>query len=121
MTYILVAEDDPHIQLLIQRKLEIAGYKVRTTNNGKSALELALTDTPRIVLLDIMLPEMNGLDVCHAIKKQLGVKAPPIMMISARGSQIDVNAAEQLGADDYLIKPFSLGDLLEHVQSLLRG
>src|SRR5258707_12902782 len=104
MSYILIAEDDPHIQLLIQRKLETSGYKTRTTSNGKEALRIALESMPRIVLLDVMLPGMNGLEVCNALKTQLGKNAPPIIIISARGNQADVDAGVQAGADDYWIK-----------------
>ncbi len=120
MTYILVAEDDPHIQLLIQRKLEIAGYQVRTTGDGSEALRMALDAPPRILLLDIMMPSMTGLEVCYHLKRQLGPKAPPVIIISARGAQSDVDAGDAAGADDYLIKPFSPKDLLEHVEAILR-
>lgn len=120
MTYILIAEDDPHIQLLIQRKLETAGYKVRTTPDGEEALRMALAERPRIMLLDVMLPGLTGLEVCHRIKQQLGREAPPVIIISARGQQSDVDAGELAGADDYLIKPFSPRDLLDHVENILR-
>src|SRR5579859_3145471 len=104
MGYILIAEDDAHIRLLIQRKLETAGYKVRTTPNGSEALKMALDDPPRMVLLDIMLPGMDGLEVCQAIKSELATKAPFVIIISAKGSEDDVSAGEAAGADDYLIK-----------------
>jgi DNA-binding response OmpR family regulator len=120
MSYILVAEDDPHIQLLIQRKLEVAGYQVRTTSDGISALEMARSNLPRIMLLDIGLPGITGLEVCQAIKQELGATAPPVLIISARGSETDVDAGDEVGADDYLIKPFSPGELLVHVEALLK-
>ncbi len=120
MTYVLVAEDDPHIQLLIQRKLETAGFQVRTTADGREALRMALDEPPRLLLLDVMMPGMTGLEVCYQLKRQLGSKAPPVIIVSARGQQSDVDAGEAVGADDYLIKPFSPRDLLEHVESLLR-
>jgi DNA-binding response OmpR family regulator len=119
MTYILVAEDDPHIQLLIQRKLETAGYKVRTTPDGSEALQMVLDEPPRCLLLDVMLPGHSGLEVCRQIKQRLGNKAPPVIIISARGQKADVEAGEAAGADDYLIKPFSPRDLLEHVEAAL--
>jgi DNA-binding response OmpR family regulator len=119
MTYILIAEDDPHIQLLIQRKLETAGYKVRTTSDGGEALQMVLDDPPRILLLDLMLPGMTGLEVCRNVKEQLGNKAPSVIIVSARGQQSDVDAGESAGADDYLIKPFSPRDLLDHVETIL--
>ncbi len=120
MTYVLVAEEDPHIQLLIQRKLETAGHPVRTTADGSEALRMALDDPPRILLLDIMLPGLSGLEVCFQVKQRLGSKAPPVIIVSARGQPSDVEAGDVAGADDYLIKPFSPRDLLEHVEALLR-
>lgn len=119
MTYILLAEDDPHIQLLIQRKLETAGYQVRAASNGVEALRLALDSPPRIMLLDIMLPGMSGLEVCRRVKTEMGAKAPPIIIVSSRGSYSDVEAGRTAGADDYLIKPFSPRDLLEHVENFI--
>ncbi len=119
MSYVLVAEDDPYIQLLIARKLQGAGFQVRTTPNGDEALRLALNDIPQILLLDIMLPGRGGLEICQEVKTQLGSKAPPVLIISARGQTSDVNAGTAAGADDYVIKPFSPSDLLVHVQKLL--
>jgi DNA-binding response OmpR family regulator len=119
MSYILVAEDDPHIQLLIQRKLEIAGHTVKTTNDGGVALDLALTTNPDLIILDIQMPTRSGLEVCNAIKQQLGKKSPPIIILSARGQSSDVAAGESVGADDYMIKPFSPADLLATINRLL--
>jgi DNA-binding response OmpR family regulator len=119
MTYVLIAEDDPHITLLIQRKLEMAGYKVRATPDGNEALRMVLDETPRVVLLDIMLPGQTGLSVCRNLKQQLGSKAPPVLIISAKGQESDVDAGLAAGADDYIIKPFSPRDLLERVEALL--
>jgi DNA-binding response OmpR family regulator len=119
MSYVLIAEDDPHILLLIQRKLETAGYKVRATPDGSEALRMVMDEIPRIVLLDVMLPGHSGLTVCHKLKQQLGADSPPVIIISARGQQTDVDAGMAAGADDYLIKPFSPRDLLDHVEALL--
>lgn len=120
MSYILIAEDDPHVQLLIQRKLELAGYIVHTTANGLAALDMIQKNLPRIMLLDIMLPGMTGLELCKKIKQELGANAPPVLIMSARGTIEDVDAAEQAGADDYLIKPFAPSDLLIRIQDLLK-
>lgn len=120
MTHILVAEDELHILLLIQRKLESAGYNVITTGDGEHALDIALQDHPDLLLLDVMLPGIEGLDVCREVKLQLGADAPPVILISARGQQVDVEAGLDAGADDYIIKPFSPRVLLERVQNLLR-
>lgn len=120
MTYILVAEDDPHIQLLVRRKLEGAGFEVRTTPNGNEVLSIVLASPPAVVLLDIMLPGTDGLTICRAIKQQMGENAPPIIMMSARGQQSDVDAGFEVGADDYVIKPFSPRDILDRVQAAVR-
>jgi DNA-binding response OmpR family regulator len=120
VSYILVAEDDPYIQLLVRRKLEGAGYEVRATPDGDEALSMALDSPPLLLLLDVMLPGQTGLSVCKAVKARFGDDSPPIIIISARGQQSDVEAGDRAGADDYLIKPFSPRDLLDHVQSFLR-
>ncbi len=117
--YILVVEDDPSIQLLIVRKLQTAGYTIRAFDKGKQALKVALETPPRIALLDIMLPDSSGLDLCRTLKRELGSNAPPIILISARGQSSDVNAGQAVGADDYVIKPFAPSDLLARVQRLL--
>lgn len=119
MSRILVAEDEPHILLLIQRKLESAGHVVIRTEDGNSALDLALSNRPDLLLLDIMLPGREGLEVCSAVKAAYGVDAPPVILISALGQQNDVEAGMAAGADDYIIKPFSPRVLLEHVEQAL--
>jgi len=120
MNYVLIAEDDPHIQFMIQRKLEVAGYKTRCTANGNEALKMALENVPSIMLLDVMLPGCSGLEVCQLVKQQLGAAAPPVIIVSARGDPSDVRAGEAAGANDYVIKPFSPGELLRHVEKLLQ-
>lgn len=119
MGRILVAEDEPHILLLIQRKLETAGHTVLTATNGNDALQVALDDKPDLLLLDIMLPGREGLDVCRIVKTNFGEKAPPVILISALGQQLDVEAGINAGADDYIIKPFSPRVLLERVEKAL--
>lgn len=119
MRRILVAEDELHILLLIQRKLETAGYSIIAVSDGLVALEKAMEELPDLLLLDVMLPGMEGLDICRRVKQELGAEAPPIILISARGQQVDVETGLQAGADDYIIKPFSPRQLLERVQSFL--
>lgn len=121
MKRILVAEDEPHLLLLIRRKLESAGYDVVPIVNGEEALQLALDNTPDLMLLDVMLPGRDGLEICQQVKTSLGDNAPPVILISARGQQFDVQAGIAAGADDYIIKPFAPGVLLERVQSALRA
>jgi DNA-binding response OmpR family regulator len=119
MSRILVAEDELHILLLIQRKLESAGHTVIATETGDQALERALHDKPDLLLLDIMLPGCSGLDVCREIKTRFGNQAPPVVLISARGQQTDVEAGLEAGADDYIIKPFSPRLLLDRINLAL--
>ncbi len=119
MSRILVAEDELHILLLIQRKLEAAGFTVITTGDGNTALAIALDDRPDLLLLDVMLPGRDGLDVCREVKAAFGSDAPPVILISARGQQVDVEAGLEAGTDDYVIKPFSPRMLLERVQSFV--
>jgi len=119
MANVLIAEDDPHIQLLIRRQLEVAGYRVWATPDGAEALSHALEQPPDILVLDIMLPGKDGLEICRTVKERFGAKAPPVLIISAKGQEMDVDAGESVGADDYLIKPFTPHSLLEHVQALL--
>jgi two-component system, OmpR family, alkaline phosphatase synthesis response regulator PhoP len=121
MSHILVAEDEPHILILIQRKLENAGHTVVSTGNGNEALEIALRDRPDLLLLDVMLPGREGLEICQEVKTTLGEDAPPVILISARGQQMDVEAGVDAGADDYIIKPFSPRLLLERVEAALAG
>ncbi len=119
MTRILVAEDEPHILLLIQRKLENAGYRVTTATNGNDALDLALRERHDLLLLDILMPGREGLEICKEVKDVYGESAPPVIIISALGQQIDVEAGISAGADDYIIKPFSPRALLERVEAAL--
>ena len=118
MAHILIVEDELHILLLIQRKLESAGYTVSTSTNGDEALRMALENKYDLLLLDVMLPGVEGLEICREVKTTLGADAPPVILMSARGQQIDVEAGRKAGADDYVIKPFSPRQLLEHVEAI---
>jgi DNA-binding response OmpR family regulator len=118
MAHILVAEDELHILLLVQRKLESAGYTVSTASDGDEALRMALENKYDLLLLDVMLPGCEGLQICREVKSRLGADAPPVILVSARGQQIDVEAGQQAGADDYVIKPFSPRQLLERVEAI---
>ncbi len=120
MSTILVAEDEAHILLLIRRKLESAGYTILPASDGEEALQLALQNKPDLLILDVMLPEREGLEVCREIKTTFGDNAPPVILISARGQYMDVEAGMNAGADDYIIKPFSPRALLECVENVLR-
>jgi DNA-binding response OmpR family regulator len=120
MSYILIAEDDRDLLLLVQRKLELSGYEnVWMTHNGEEGLKHALESPPRLMILDIMLPGMDGLTVCSEVKDKLGENAPQVIIISARGQRTHVKEGEDAGADAYIIKPFSPRDLVAKIDELL--
>ena len=115
--YILVVEDNDDISLLLKLVLESAGYQVETVNNGKDALKQVETVQPQLMLVDIMMPEMNGLQVAHTVKEELDYQNLPILLVSA----VDRLKDEQLydsQAEDIIYKPFDIDYLLSKVDSL---
>jgi len=118
MTKILIVEDEPNMVAGLRDNFEFEGYQVITAGDGVAGLQRALTDSPDLVVLDVMMPRMSGLDVC----KQLKAKRPaiPIIMLTARGQEVDKVVGLELGADDYITKPFSIRELLARVKAVLR-
>jgi two-component system alkaline phosphatase synthesis response regulator PhoP len=117
---ILVVDDEEHIQELIKFNLEKNGYKVILADNGIDAIKLAKENLPQLMLLDLMLPGMDGLDVCKEIRKDLSMPNMPIIMITAKGEEIDKIIGLELGADDYITKPFSVRELVARIKAILR-
>lgn len=117
---ILVVDDENHIQELIKYNLEISGYKVETVDTGEEALEKIDINTPDIVILDVMLPGIDGLEVCKQIKMNKKTKNVPIIMLTAKSDEFDKVLGLELGADDYLTKPFSVRELSARVKAILR-
>ena len=115
---LLVVEDDAHIRLGLCDALRAEGYDVTDCRDGASALPLIKQNTPDLVILDIMLPGKSGFDLCREIRT--AKNRVPILMLSAKGQEIDKVVGLELGADDYVTKPFSLRELLARVQALLR-
>ena len=117
-TRILIVEDEPAMVAGLRDNFEFEGYEVISAADGVSGLERALADEPDLVVLDVMMPRMSGLDVC----KQLKAKRPsvPIIMLTARGQEIDKVVGLELGADDYVTKPFSIRELMARVKAVLR-
>lgn len=115
---ILIVEDEPAMVAGLRDNFEFEGYEVISADNGATGLERALSDDPDLVVLDVMMPRMSGLDVC----KQLKAKRPavPIIMLTARGQEIDKVVGLELGADDYVTKPFSIRELMARVKAVLR-
>ena len=114
---VLIIEDDPNVAEVVTRYLEREGYVVEAADDGLQGLERALSDPPDLVVLDLMLPALSGLEVC----RRLRAKAPiPVIMLTARGEEVDRIAGLELGADDYVAKPFSPRELTARVKAVLR-
>jgi DNA-binding response OmpR family regulator len=116
-TTILAADDDPQLLRLITRNLQLEGYDVLAASDGQQALELIENNSLDLVLLDVMMPRMDGFTVCYRVRE---FSAVPIIIITARGQDQDKVRGLDLGADDYLTKPFSVDELLARVRAVLR-
>src|SRR5438105_8751445 len=116
-TTIVAADDDPQLLRLIARNLQFEGYEVLQASDGQQALEQIETHMPDLILLDVMMPRMDGFTVCHRVRE---FSAVPIIIVTARGQEQDKVRGLDLGADDYLTKPFSVDELLARVRAVLR-
>jgi len=114
---ILIVEDESTLQETLAYNLEHQGYQVITASDGNTAITLAKESEPDLILLDIMLPGMDGFEVCRILRKDMTV---PILMLTARDGEIDRVVGLEVGADDYLTKPFSMRELIARVKALLR-
>jgi DNA-binding response OmpR family regulator len=120
---ILIVDDEAHIRALIQQtleELEDDGVELLTANDGLAALELIKKEQPRLVFLDIMMPKMNGFDVCRAVKRDLGFGNTHIVLLTAKGQEADRHDGEDVGADVYMTKPFDPDQLLAHARQIVR-
>ncbi len=118
MRTILIVEDNPTMARALEDNFTMKGYRVMTACDGEQALSAALTDRPDMIILDIMLPKVNGFEVCSRIREKK--VDTPIIMLSAKDQDADVITGLNLGADDYVTKPFSIKQLLARVEALLR-
>lgn len=115
---ILIIEDDPSITLLVRNNLEYEGFKVSSVADGRQAIQAVRSFTPDLILLDLMLPGLDGFEICRAISQSsLGI---PVIILSARSQSADKVRGLELGADDYVTKPFSLDELLARVHAVMR-
>ncbi len=112
MTVVLVVDDDPDILTLVAMKLELTGYQVVKADNGVDGLRIATETVPDLVFLDISMPGMSGIDVCRAMRENESTKAVPVIMLTARGQEADLERSFAAGADDYMVKPVSLRELV---------
>ncbi len=117
MYKILVIEDEENIASFIKMELVYEGYEVDNSYDGKEGLEKALNGKYDLIILDLMIPNLNGLEVCRRVRK---VKNIPIIMLTARDSVMDKVSGFQMGADDYVVKPFAIEELLARIEALLR-
>lgn len=117
---ILIVDDEEHIIELLRFNLLNVGYDVFTANNGIDAVKIAKAEKPSLLLLDLMLPGIDGFDVCKEIKRNNDMKNTSIIMLTAKGEELDKILGLELGADDYITKPFSIRELLARVKAVLR-
>jgi len=121
---ILIVDDETHIRLLIEQTLEEladAGIDILTADNGEEALRLIQAERPRLVFLDVMMPRLNGFDVCRTVKRDLGMSDVYVVMLTAKGQGYDKRRGEEAGADVYMTKPFDPDELLEKARAVLGG
>ena len=117
---ILMVEDEANIVEMVKYNLEEAGFRVHVARDGRSGLERALKELPDLILLDLMLPQVDGLTVCKTLKQNEKTRHVPIIMVTAKGEEVDKVLGLELGADDYMAKPFSPRELVARVKAILR-
>ncbi|OGX14079.1 MAG: DNA-binding response regulator [Omnitrophica bacterium RIFOXYB12_FULL_50_7] len=117
---ILFIEDEKNIAELVKYNLEQEGFRVLIASKGPAGLEMALKERPALVLLDLMLPEMSGLEICQTLKQNEKTRLIPIIMLTAKGTESDKVVGLELGADDYITKPFSPRELVARIKAVLR-
>lgn len=118
---ILIVDDEPNIVLSLEYMLEQAGYRVLVARDGQEALDTIARDTPDLVLLDVMLPKVSGFDVCQRVRTHPAWSRIRIVILSAKGREVEVAKGLALGADAYVTKPFATRELLAQVRALLGG
>lgn len=121
---ILIVDDEAHIRRLLQRTLmdfEDKGIEILTSDNGADALEIIKVERPKLVFLDVMMPIMNGYDVCAAVKQDLGWEDVYIVMLTAKGQEVDKERGEDAGADIYITKPFDPDEIISLAETVLEG
>jgi two-component system, OmpR family, phosphate regulon response regulator PhoB len=120
MARILVVEDEADLQEVLSYNLRQAGHEATVVGTGQEGLARAAADAPDLILLDLMLPDMSGTDVCRALKSDPASRNIPVVMLTAKGEEIDRVVGFELGADDYVVKPYSIRELALRLQAILR-
>ena len=119
---ILIVDDEPYIRLLLEQTLEDLedeGVELLTADNGEEALDAIKTEKPDLVFLDVMMPKMNGFDVCNAVKNELSIKGVYIIMLTAKGQEFDKLKGKEVGADLYMTKPFDPDEVVQKSMQVL--
>jgi DNA-binding response OmpR family regulator len=119
MARILIAEDEPDIRDLVAFTLRFAGYEVITANNGEEAVQVAANMLPDLILMDVRMPRMTGYDACRAMKALPTLKDTPVVFLSAKGQETEVQTGLDAGAEEYLLKPFAPDQLTDRVRAIL--
>lgn len=120
---ILIVDDEPHIRLLLEQTLEDFeddGVELLSATNGLEALEIIKSEKPGLVFLDVMMPKMNGFDVCNTVKKELGMNDIYIVMLTAKGQEFDKQKGKDVGADIYMTKPFNPDEIIAKAAEILK-
>src|SRR6187399_3172176 len=120
MTRILVVEDEPDLQRVLDYNLRQGGHEVTVTRLGLEGVKLCREQRPDLVLLDLMLPDVPGTEVCKQLKEHAATRGTPVIMLTAKGEEIDRVVGFEVGADDYVVKPFSVRELMLRIRALLR-
>ncbi|HEX8992371.1 MAG TPA: response regulator [Anaerolineales bacterium] len=119
MAKILIAEDEPDIRELVAFMLRFAGYEVLAASNGEEAVQAAARELPDLVLLDVRMPRMTGYDACRIMKANPDLHDVPIVFLSAKGQEAEIQSGLEAGAEEYLLKPFSPDELTNRVRTIL--
>jgi CheY-like chemotaxis protein len=119
MARIVIAEDEPDIRELVAFTLRFAGHEVTATSNGEEALQQATQIVPDIIIMDVRMPRMTGYDACRAMKADVALKDIPVVFLSAKGQDSEIQTGLDVGAEEYLLKPFAPDQLAERVKAIL--
>jgi DNA-binding response OmpR family regulator len=119
MAKILIAEDEPDIRELVAFMLRFAGYEVMAASNGEEAVQAATREVPDLVLMDVRMPRMTGYDACRIMKANPDLHDVPIVFLSAKGQEAEIQSGLEAGAEEYLLKPFSPDELTNRVRTIL--
>lgn len=122
MPKILIVDDEPHIRILLEQtleELEDEGVELLTADNGMDALDIIIEEKPELILLDVMMPKLNGFEVCYKVKKVLHIPDVYIIMLTAKGQEFDKDKGSEVGADIYMTKPFNPDEIIEKARYVL--